>query len=187
MKGSTLKDEMPFLTSIHLSIYLYIHLSIYISIYLSIYWSIYLPNISYLANLLISVHFSVFLCVQYVWKEESASWELIIWKKIAQSPIINGPLSDRPERWHGNPPKADQARDDVGKNLANAIVAGFRRISSTGSDRFPSILGEFVDRASRQETMSIEFYVIQYGIFAAVVGPFMQVSISKDQFTFLSV
>ena len=50
------------------------------------------------------------------------------YKKNAQSPIIDGRLTDRPDHWHGNPIKPDQTRDDVGENLANAIVAGFRRI-----------------------------------------------------------
>ena len=49
--------------------------------------------------------------------------------KNSQSPTIDGPFSDKPDRRHDNPLKPDRTRDDVGKNLANAIVAGFRRRS----------------------------------------------------------
>ena len=63
-------------------------------------------------------------------------------------PIIDCHLSDQPDREHGNPLKPDRergnplkpdrTRDDVGKkNSADAIVAGFRRISPPGRDRFP--------------------------------------------------
>ena len=38
------------------------------------------------------------------------------------SPIIDGRFSDQPDREHGNPLKPVRTRDDVDKNLANAIV-----------------------------------------------------------------
>ena len=71
--------------------------------------------------------------------------------KKSHSPIIDGRFSDRPDREHGNPLKSIRTHDDVEKNLANAIVAGFRRISPTLRGRFPpipSIFGESEDEAS---------------------------------------
>ena len=58
---------------------------------------------------------------------------------------MDGRLLDRPDPEHGNPLKPVRTRDDVGKNLANAILAGFRRIFRTLRGRFPlipSIFGE---------------------------------------------
>ena len=52
-------------------------------------------------------------------------------------------FSDRPDREHGNPLKPVGTHDDVGKHLANAIVAGFRGIFPTLRGRFPSILSMF--------------------------------------------
>ena len=51
-----------------------------------------------------------------------------------QSSVIDGSLSDRPDREHDNLAKLDRTCDDVGKNLANAIVAKFWLWG-----RFPSI------------------------------------------------
>ena len=51
---------------------------------------------------------------------------------------MEGRFSDRPDRERGNPLKPVRTRDDVGKNLANAIVARFRRIFPTLRGRFPS-------------------------------------------------
>ncbi len=56
---------------------------------------------------------------------------------------MKGRFSDRPDPEHGNPLKPVGTRDDVGKNLANAIVARFRRIFPTLRGRFPSILSIF--------------------------------------------
>ena len=56
---------------------------------------------------------------------------------------MDGCFSDRPDREHGNPLKPVRTRYDVGKNLANAILAGFRRIFPTLRGRFPSILSMF--------------------------------------------
>ena len=44
---------------------------------------------------------------------------------------MEGHFSDRPDREHGNPLEPVRTRDDVDKNLANAIVARFRRIFPT--------------------------------------------------------
>ena len=58
---------------------------------------------------------------------------------------MEGRFSDRPDPEHGNPLKPAGTRDDVGKNLVNAIVARFRRISSDFRGRLyltPSIFGE---------------------------------------------
>ena len=44
---------------------------------------------------------------------------------------MEGRFSDRPDREHGNPLKPVRTRDDVDKNLAYAILAGFRRIFPT--------------------------------------------------------
>ena len=44
---------------------------------------------------------------------------------------MKGRFSDRPDREHGNPLKPVRTRDDVGKNLANAILAGSRQIFPT--------------------------------------------------------
>ena len=52
---------------------------------------------------------------------------------------MEGRFSDRPDREHGNPLKPVRTRDDVRKNLANAIVAGFQRILPTFRGRFPLI------------------------------------------------
>ena len=52
-------------------------------------------------------------------------------------------LSDQPDRVHDNPLKPVRTRDDVDKNLANAIVARFRRIFPTLRGRFPSIRSIF--------------------------------------------
>ena len=43
---------------------------------------------------------------------------------------MEGRFSDRPDPERGNPLKPVRTRDDVGKNLANAIVTRFQRISS---------------------------------------------------------
>ena len=59
--------------------------------------------------------------------------------KNAPSWIMEGRSSDRPDRELGNPLKPVGTRDDVGKNLVNAIVARFRRIFPTLRGRFPSI------------------------------------------------
>ncbi len=43
-----------------------------------------------------------------------------MWKKYfknAESRIIDGHLSDQPDREHGNPLKPDRTLDDVGKKL----------------------------------------------------------------------
>ena len=56
---------------------------------------------------------------------------------------MKGRFSDRPDREHGNPLKPVRTRDDVGKNLVNAILAGIRRIFPTLRARFPSILSIF--------------------------------------------
>ena len=56
---------------------------------------------------------------------------------------MEGRFSDQPYREHGNLLKPVRTRDDVGKNLANAIVAGFRWISLALRERpssIPSIL-----------------------------------------------
>ena len=45
-------------------------------------------------------------------------------------------FSDRPDPEHDNPLKPVRTRDDVDKNLANAIVARFRRIGSADFLRF---------------------------------------------------
>ena len=63
--------------------------------------------------------------------------------KNARSWIMDGCFSDRPDPEHGNPLKPVRTRYDVGKNLANAILAGFRRIFPTLRGRFPSILSMF--------------------------------------------
>ena len=52
---------------------------------------------------------------------------------------MEGRSSDRPDPEHDNPLKPVGTRDDVGKNLVNAIVARFRRIFPTLRGRFPSI------------------------------------------------
>ncbi len=44
---------------------------------------------------------------------------------------MEGRFLDQPDREHSNPLKLVRTRDDVDKDLANAIVAGFRRISPT--------------------------------------------------------
>ena len=67
---------------------------------------------------------------------------------------MDGRLSDRPDREHGNPLKPVGTRDDVGKNLANAILAGSRRIFPTLRLQFPtipSIFGE--DTTSRPKAL----------------------------------
>ncbi len=67
---------------------------------------------------------------------------LNIWKKNsknAQSPTTDGRFPDKPDRRYGNPLKPDRTCDDVDENLANAIVAGLRRISPTLRVRFPTI------------------------------------------------
>jgi len=78
------------------------------------------------------------------------------------SPIIDGRFSDKPDREHGNRLKPVRTRDDGDKNLANAIVAGFRRI-------FPTLRGQSFDsfdfrRVRRYDvttkTITIEFYII---------------------------
>ena len=76
---------------------------------------------------------------------------------------MEGRFSDRPDQEHGNPLKPVRTRDDGDKNLANAIVAGFRRISSTLRGQFPSIPSIF--RWIRRydvttKTVTIEFYII---------------------------
>ena len=65
-------------------------------------------------------------------------------------------FSDQPDREHGNPLKPVRTRDDVDKKLAKAIVAGFRRISSTLRGQFPSIpsiFGESTDMTSRPKPL----------------------------------
>ena len=52
---------------------------------------------------------------------------------------MEGRSSDRPDREQGNPLKPVGTRDNVDKNLVNAIVARFRRIFPTLRGRFPSI------------------------------------------------
>ena len=79
----------------------------------------------------------------------------------AQSPITDGHLSDRPDREHGNPLEPDRTPDDVGKNLANVIVAGFRRISSPlGFDflRFLRFYGESANRAWQKPLAYLSLY-----------------------------
>ena len=64
---------------------------------------------------------------------------------------MEGRFSDQPDREHGNPLKPIRTRDDVDKNLANAIVARFRRTSPTLRSQFPSIpsiFGESADMTS---------------------------------------
>ena len=56
---------------------------------------------------------------------------------------MEGRFSDRPDLEHGNPLKPVRTRDDEDKNLANAIVARFRRIFPTLRSRFPSVLSIF--------------------------------------------
>ena len=68
------------------------------------------------------------LCVRYVSNGGVPAVRAKCVKKYpknAQSPTIDGLLSDRPDREHGNPLKPDRTRDDVGKNLVNAIVTKF--------------------------------------------------------------
>ena len=114
--------------------------------------SIQKPGISISKN----EHFSMCVCTcGYVWKGESAPWGLKIWKKYpknAESWIMEGRFSERPDREHGNPLKPVRTRDDVDKNFSNAIVAGFRRIFPTLRGQFPSnpsIFGESTDMTSR--------------------------------------
>ena len=90
-------------------------------------------------SLLLCVFVCVCVCVceASVWKGEAAPSGQQIWENIFKNPrswIIKGRFSDRPDREHGNPFKPVQTRDDVGKNLANATLAGFRRI-------FPNLRG----------------------------------------------
>ena len=73
---------------------------------------------------------------------------------------MEGRFSDRPDREHDNPLKPVRTRDDVGKNLANAIVAGFRRIFPTLRGRFPSIpsiFGETAGMTSRPKPSACNF------------------------------
>ena len=73
---------------------------------------------------------------------------------------MDGRLSDRPDPEHDNPLKPVGTRDDVGKNLVNAIVARFRRIFPRG--RFPSIRSIFPANPQLHvttNTIGIEFYV----------------------------
>ena len=64
-------------------------------------------------------------------------------KKIAQSPIIDGPLSNRPDRRHDNLLKPDRTCNDVAKNLANAIP----NLPQGGRfPSFPSLFGESKDK-----------------------------------------
>ena len=56
---------------------------------------------------------------------------------------MDGRFSDRPDPEHGNPLEPVGTRDDVGKDLANAIVARFRRMFPTLRGRFLSILSTF--------------------------------------------
>ena len=56
---------------------------------------------------------------------------------------MEGRFSHPPDREHGNPLKPVRTREDVGKNLANAIIARFRRIFPYLRGRFPSILSIF--------------------------------------------
>ena len=75
---------------------------------------------------------------------------------------MKGRFSHPPDPEHGNPLKPVQTRDDVGKTLANAIVARFRRIFSTLRARFPfipSFFGESEEWVSRQETTRTKLYV----------------------------
>ena len=65
---------------------------------------------------------------------------------------MEGRFSDQPDGEHGNPLKPVRTRVDVDKNLADAIVAGFRRIFPTLRGQFlsiPSIFGESTDMTSR--------------------------------------
>ena len=64
-----------------------------------------------------------------------------MWKnnQNAQSPTIDGPLSDQPDRDLGKLPKPDRTRDDAGKKLGQCDR---RRISANfpaHKGRFPSI------------------------------------------------
>ena len=87
----------------------------------------------------------VCVCVRSVWKGQAAPSGLKIWKNIqkTRSWIMKGRFSHPPDREHDNPLKPVGTRDDVGKNLVNAIVARFRRIFPTLRGRFPSIRSIF--------------------------------------------
>ena len=80
------------------------------------------------------------------------------WKKLLKnthSPIIDGRLSDRPDRRHDNPLKPDRTRDDVGKTLGQIDRRGIyiREYTPSLGDDFLRFLGfldfESEDRASR--------------------------------------
>ena len=81
-------------------------------------------------------------------------------------------LSDQPDREHDNPLKPVRTRDDVGKNLANGIVARFRRLCPTrvgGAISFDS----FDFRQIRRYDVainSIEFYRV-----LAALGAFLSI------------
>ena len=48
-----------------------------------------------------------------------------------ESPVIDSPLTDQPDREHGNPLKLDRTRDDIGKKIGQhdrrRISANFPR------------------------------------------------------------
>ena len=111
----------------------------------------------------LKIHFSVCVCVSVcVWI--CAVGAINLKKKMQKLRNRRPPTatSDKPDREHGNLPKPNRTRDDIGKTLGQCDR---RRISENFPllrGRFPSIpsiFGESEDRASRQETTSIEFYV----------------------------
>lgn len=57
------------------------------------------------------------------------------YRKNVESRIINGSLSDRPDREHGNPLKPDRTHDDAGIQLGQYDRLGFRRIAEQEFDR----------------------------------------------------
>ena len=75
---------------------------------------------------------------------------------------MDGRFSDRPDPEHGNPLKPVRTRDNVDKNLTNAIVTRFRLISSVLWGRFPLIPSIFPANPELHvttNTISIELYV----------------------------
>ena len=89
---------------------------------------------------------------------------------------MEGRFSDQPDQEHSNSLKPVRTRDDVGKNLANAVLTGFRRTFPTLKVRFPSILSIF--RRIRMydvttSTTSIEFDATPHKTSFANLGRFL--------------
>ena len=83
---------------------------------------------------------------------------------------MEGRFSDRPDPEHGNPLKPVRTRGNADKNLANAIVAEFRRISSADFLWFLRFFSANPQLHLTTNTISIEFYVASHKTSFANLG-----------------